>query len=109
IITSFNRNFAKRNDGLASTHAFVASPEIVTALAMAGTIAFNPLTDKLKNDKGEDLLLSEPTVVELPPKGFAVEDAGYQPPAADGSAIVVKVAHDSKRLQLLEPFKAWEG
>ena len=109
IITSFNRNFAKRNDGLASTHAFVASPEIVTALAMAGTIAFNPLTDKLTNEKGEKVMLKEPTGFELPPKGFAVEDAGYQAPAADGSAVQVKVAPDSKRLQLLEPFSAWEG
>ncbi len=109
IITSFNRNFAKRNDGNASTHAFVASPEIVTAMAIAGTIAFNPLTDKLKNASGEEVLLKEPTGFELPPKGFAVEDAGYQAPAADGSGISVKVAADSKRLQLLEPFKAWEG
>lgn len=109
IITSFNRNFAKRNDGLASTHAFVASPEIVTALAMAGTIAFNPLTDKLKNEKGEEVQLEEPTGFELPPKGFAVEDAGYQAPAEDGSGIEVKVAPDSKRLQLLEPFAPWEG
>jgi aconitate hydratase len=109
IITSFNRNFAKRNDGLASTHAFVASPEIVTALAMAGTIAFNPIKDKLKNAKGEDVLLKEPTGFELPPNGFAVEDAGYQAPAKDGSKVQVKVAPDSKRLQLLEPFKAWEG
>ncbi len=109
IITSFNRNFAKRNDGNASTHAFVASPEIVTAMAIAGTIAFNPLTDKLKNASGEDVLLKEPTGFELPPKGFDVEDAGYQAPAADGSGIQVKVAADSKRLQLLEPFKAWEG
>ena len=109
IITSFNRNFAKRNDGNASTHAFVASPEIVTAMAIAGTIAFNPLTDKLKNNKGEEVLLKEPSGFELPPKGFAVEDAGYQAPAEDGSGIIVKVAPDSKRLQLLEPFKAWEG
>jgi len=109
IITSFNRNFAKRNDGLASTHAFVASPEIVTALAMAGTIAFNPLKDKLKNADGEDVLLNEPSGFELPPKGFAVDDAGYQAPATDGSGIQVKVAVDSKRLQLLEPFSAWEG
>lgn len=109
IITSFNRNFAKRNDGLASTHAFVASPEIVTAMAIAGTIAFNPLTDKLKNASGEDVLLKEPTGFELPPKGFAVEDAGYQAPAADGSKVQVVVNPDSKRLQLLEPFKAWEG
>src|SRR5215204_3112618 len=100
---------AKRNDGLSSTHAFVGSPEIVTALAMAGTLNFNPLKDKLKNDKGEDVLLKEPTGFELPPKGFAVEDAGFQAPAADGSGILVKVAADSKRLQLLEPFKAWEG
>jgi len=109
IITSFNRNFAKRNDGLASTHAFVASPEIVTALAMAGTITFNPLTDKLKNEKGEDVSLKEPAGFELPPKGFAVEDAGYQAPAEDGSNVQVKVAPDSQRLQLLEPFPAWEG
>lgn len=109
IITSFNRNFAKRNDGLASTHAFVASPEIVTALAMAGTIAFNPLTDKLKNEKGEDVMLKEPTGFELPPKGFAVDDPGYQAPAEDGSKVEVKVDPDSKRLQLLTPFSPWEG
>lgn len=109
IITSFNRNFAKRNDGLASTHAFVASPEIVTALAMAGTIAFNPLTDTLTNSDGNEVLLKEPTGFELPPKGFDVGDAGFQAPAADGSDIVVKVSPDSKRLQLLEQFPAWEG
>jgi aconitate hydratase len=109
IITSFNRNFAKRNDGLASTHAFVASPEIVTALAMAGTIAFNPLKDKLKNDKGEEVLLKEPTGFELPPKGFSVDDPGYQAPAKDGSAVKVVVSPESKRLQLLAPFKAWDG
>jgi aconitate hydratase len=109
IITSFNRNFAKRNDGLAATHAFVASPEIVTALAMAGTIAFNPLTDSLKNDKGEEVKLKEPTGFELPPNGFEVDDPGYQAPAEDGNAIQVKVAADSKRLQLLAPFNAWEG
>jgi aconitate hydratase len=109
IITSFNRNFAKRNDGLASTHAFVASPEIVTAMAIAGTIAFNPITDKLKNSNGEEVLLKEPTGFELPPKGFAVEDAGYQAPAADGSKVQVAVSPSSQRLQLLEPFAAWEG
>jgi aconitate hydratase len=109
IITSFNRNFAKRNDGLASTHAFVASPEVVTAMAIAGTISFNPLTDTLTNDKGEKVKLSEPTGFELPPKGFAVEDAGYQAPAADGKGVNVLVSPDSKRLQLLEPFAAWEG
>ena len=109
IITSFNRNFAKRNDGLASTHAFVASPEVVTALAMAGTIAFNPLTDNLTNDKGENVMLKEPSGFELPPKGFDVGDAGFQAPASDGSGIEVIVSPDSKRLQLLEAFKAWEG
>jgi len=109
IITSFNRNFAKRNDGLASTHAFVASPEIVTAFALAGELTFNPLTDKLKNENGEEVLLDEPTGFELPPKGFDVKDAGYQAPAADGSSVQVIVAPDSQRLQLLEPFLAWEG
>ncbi|MBO9201148.1 aconitate hydratase [Niastella sp. MAH-29] len=109
IITSFNRNFAKRNDGLASTHAFVASPEIVTAFAIAGDLTFNPLKDKLKNEEGKEVMLDEPTGVELPPKGFSVEDAGYTAPAADGSGVVVKVAGDSQRLQLLEPFAAWEG
>jgi aconitate hydratase len=109
IVTSYNRNFAKRNDGLSSTHAFVGSPELVTALAMAGTLSFNPLTDKLKNAKGEEVMLKEPTGFELPPKGFAVEDAGYQAPAADGSKVSVVVNPESKRLQLLEPFKAWEG
>ncbi len=109
IITSFNRNFAKRNDGNASTHAFVASPEIVTAMAMAGTIAFNPLKDTLKNANGDEVLLNEPTGFELPPKGFAVGDAGYQAPAEDGSGIEVKVNPASKRLQLLDPFPVWEG
>jgi len=109
IITSFNRNFAKRNDGLASTHAFVASPEIVTAFAIAGDLTFNPLKDKLKNEKGEDVMLDEPTGVELPPKGFSVEDAGYQAPAKDGKGIQVAVKPESQRLQLLAPFAAWEG
>lgn len=109
IITSFNRNFAKRNDGLASTHAFVASPELVTAMAIAGTIAFNPITDTLVNDKGEIVKLSEPVGYELPPNGFDVEDAGYQAPAADGSQVKVAVDPASQRLQLLEPFAAWEG
>ena len=109
IVTSFNRNFAKRNDGLASTHAFVASPEVVTAMAMAGTIKFNPLTDSLKNDKGEEVKLSEPHGYELPPKGFAVDDPGYQQPAEDGSHIQVAVDPNSSRLQLLAPFHEWEG
>jgi aconitate hydratase len=109
IVHSFNRNFAKRADGNPNTMAFVASPEIVTALAIAGTLHFNPLTDTLINDKGEAVKLDAPTGDELPVKGFAVEDAGYQEPAADGSKVEVKVAPDSKRLQLLESFPAWEG
>jgi len=109
ILTSYNRNFAKRNDGLASTHAFVASPEIVTALALAGSLSFNPLTDTLKNDKGEDIKLDEPQGFQMPPRGFAVDDPGYQAPAADGSKINVVVNPDSNRLQLLAPFPAWNG
>ena len=109
IVTSFNRNFAKRNDSYAGTHAFVASPEITTALAIAGTLMFNPLTDKLKNDKGEMVMLDEPTGFELPPKGYSVEDAGYQAPAPDGSKVQVVVHPMSDRLQLLAPFPAWEG
>src|SRR5262249_14340550 len=102
-------NFAKRNDGLSSTHAFVGSPELVTALAMAGSLSFNPLKDKLKNAKGEEVMLKEPTGYELPPKGFAVEDAGYQEPAKDGNKVQVIVNPESKRLQLLTPFHSWEG
>ncbi len=109
IITSFNRNFAKRNDGNPNTHAFVASPEIVTALAIAGDITFNPLTDTLINEEGVAVKLDEPTGLELPVKGFAVEDAGYVEPAADGSQVEVLVDPNSKRLQLLAPFTAWEG
>jgi aconitate hydratase len=109
IVTSFNRNFAKRNDGYASTHAFVASPEIVTAFAISGKLTFNPLKDKLINDKGEEVMLAEPSGYELPSKGFAVEDAGYQAPAVDGSNVPVIVKDDSTRLQLLAPFSAWEG
>ncbi|MBP6024177.1 aconitate hydratase [Ferruginibacter sp.] len=109
IVHSFNRNFAKRADGNPNTFAFVGSPEIVTAMAIAGTLDFNPLTDTLTNDKGEQVKLDPPTGNELPPKGFAVEDAGYQKPAEDGSAVQVIVAPDSKRLQLLDPFAAWEG
>ncbi|MBS1584476.1 MAG: aconitate hydratase [Bacteroidetes bacterium] len=109
IVTSFNRNFAKRNDGLSSTHAFVASPEIVTAFAIAGSLSFNPLKDKLKNEAGEEVMLDEPVGFELPPSGFSVEDAGYQAPATDGSKVQVLVSPSSDRLQLLEPFSAWEG
>jgi aconitate hydratase len=109
IITSFNRNFAKRNDGNPNTHAFVASPEIVTAFAIAGDLTFNPLTDTLINDKGEQVKFDEPQGIEMPVKGYAVEDAGYQAPAEDGSSVVVKVDPKSSRLQLLDPFSAWEG
>ncbi len=109
IITSFNRNFAKRNDSYAGTHAFVASPEIVTAFAIAGNLTFNPLTDTLTNEDGQQVMLDEPTGIELPPNGFSVEDAGYQAPAEDGSTVQVLVSPESQRLQLLEPFKAWEG
>jgi aconitate hydratase len=109
IITSFNRNFAKRNDGNPNTHSFVASPEIVTALAIAGDLTFNPLTDTLINEEGVAVKLDEPQGLEMPPAGFGVEDAGYHAPAEDGSDIEVKVSPDSKRLQLLEPFKPWNG
>lgn len=109
IITSFNRNFAKRNDGNPNTHSFVASPEIVTAMAIAGSLNFNPMTDTLTNEKGEQVRLDEPSGIEMPPQGFAVEDAGYVAPAADGSGVQVVVKEDSNRLQLLEGFKPWEG
>lgn len=105
IITSFNRNFSKRNDGHSSTHAFVASPEIVTALAIAGSLKFNPLTDTLTNEKGELVKLDPPQGIELPPSGFEVKDAGYQAPSENGSAIEVIIKPDSKRLQKLEPFQ----
>ena len=108
IVTSYNRNFAKRNDGNANTYAFVASPEITTAMAIAGTLKFNPLTDYLTNVNGEKVRLKEPEGIELPVKGFAVEDAGFQPPAEDGSKVQVEVSPTSDRLQLLEPFPAWK-
>lgn len=109
IVHSFNRNFSKRADGNPNTHAFVTSPEMVAALAISGDLNFNPITDTLTNDKGEQVKLAEPTGHELPPKGFAVEDAGYLAPAEDGSSVVVKVKPDSDRLQLLEGFSAWDG
>jgi aconitate hydratase len=109
IVHSFNRNFAKRADGNPNTYAFVGSPELVTALAIAGDLGFNPLTDTLTNEKGEQVKLDEPTGYELPPTGFAVEDAGYQAPAEDGSKVNVAVDVNSSRLQLLAPFAAWEG
>jgi aconitate hydratase len=109
IVHSFNRNFAKRADGNPNTLAFVASPELVTALAIAGDLTFNPITDTLINEKGEQVKLDPPTGDELPVRGFAVEDAGYQAPAEDGSSVTVAVSPTSKRLQLLDPFQAWEG
>lgn len=109
IVHSFNRNFAKRADGNPNTFAFVGSPELVTALAIAGDLSFNPLTDTLTNDKGEQVRLDAPTGFELPLRGFAVEDAGYQAPSQDGSGVQVVVDPHSKRLQLLDPFPVWEG
>ncbi len=109
IITSFNRNFAGRNDANPDTHAFVASPEIVTAFALAGRLTFNPLTDTLVNENGELVKLDPPTGDELPKDGFTVEDSGYVPPAADGSAGQVSVDPASTRLQILEAFRPWDG
>ena len=109
IVHSFNRNFAKRADGNPNTLAFVASPELVTALAIAGDLTFNPATDFLTNEKGEKVKLEIPAGDELPKKGFEVKDAGYQEPASDGSKVEVKVKPTSDRLQLLDPFSAWEG
>ncbi|MEY3965750.1 MAG: hypothetical protein RL263_919, partial [Bacteroidota bacterium] len=109
IVHSFNRNFAKRADGNPNTYAFVGSPELVTALAIAGDLTFNPLTDTLTNENGEQVKLDPPTGDELPTKGFAVEDAGYLAPAEDGSGVKVAVDPTSKRLQLLDPFQPWEG
>ena len=109
IVHSFNRNFAKRADGNPNTYAFVASPELVAAIAISGNLGFNPVTDTLTNNKGEQVKLDPPVGDELPTKGFAVDDPGYQAPAADGSSVVVDVAPTSDRLQLLEPFTPWEG
>ena len=109
IVHSFNRNFSKRADGNPNTHAFVTSPEMVAALAISGDLSFNPLTDTLLNDKGEAVKFNPPTGDELPSKGFAVEDAGFQAPAADGSGVQILVSETSDRLQLLAPFDAWDG
>ena len=109
IVHSFNRNFAKRADGNPNTFAFVTSPEMVAAIAISGDLGFNPLTDTLTNKNGEQVKLDPPTGDELPAKGFAVDDPGYQAPAADGSSVTVDVSPTSDRLQLLEPFAAWEG
>jgi aconitate hydratase len=109
IITSFNRNFTGRNDGNPDTHAFVASPELVTALSLAGRLTFNPLTDTLVNEQGAIVKLDPPSGDELPRNGFTVEDAGYVAPAKDGRKVKVSVEPTSDRLQLLAPFPAWDG
>ena len=109
IVHSFNRNFAKRADGNPNTHAFVTSPEMVAAIAIAGRLDFNPISDTLTNESGEEVKLKEPTGIELPTKGFAVDDNGYQEPAEDGSNVDVIVSPDSERLELLTPFEPWDG
>ncbi len=109
IVHSFNRNFSKRADGNPNTHAFVASPELVTVLAIAGDLTFNPITDTIKNELGQDVKLDAPQGLELPPKGFEVIESCYQAPAADGSSVVIKVDEKSDRLQLLAPFAEWDG
>ncbi len=109
IVTSFNRNFAKRNDGNPNTYAFVASPDMVMAYAFAGRLDFDPLHDTLVNDKGEEVRFDEPEGLVFPPKGFAVDDPGYVAPAEDGSSVEIRVKPDSERLQLLTPFPAWDG
>lgn len=109
IVHSFNRNFAKRSDGNPNTYAFVGSPELITAIAIAGDLTFDPRKDKLLNEKGEEVMLNAPEGNELPPKGFEVDDPGYQAPAQDGSEVKIEVAPASERLQLLESFPAWDG
>lgn len=109
IVHSFNRNFKKRNDGNPNTMAFVTSPEMVAAIALSGKLDFNPITDTLINEAGEEVRLNEPKGIELPKNGFSVEDNGFQAPAEDGSSIKIVVSPDSERLQLLSPFAAWDG
>jgi aconitate hydratase len=109
IVTSFNRNFAKRNDGNPETLAFVASPEITTALAIAGRLSFNPLTDELVNEKGEKVKLDPPRGEELPPNGFDKGESGFVPPSEDGSKVEVKINPTSERLQFLKSFEPWDG
>ncbi len=109
IVTSFNRNFAKRNDGNPNTHAFVTSPELVAALTIAGDLCFNPLTDTLQNERGEWVKLAEPVGFEMPPKGYDVEDAGYLAPLEDGRDVQISIDPNSNRLQKLEPFRPWNG
>ena len=109
IIHSFNRNFSKRADGNPNTHAFVASPEMVAAVAISGRLDFNPLEDSLINQNGEEVKLDPPTGIELPPSGFDVKDNGYLAPVEDGSSVEVEAKQDSERLQLLTPFSPWNG
>ena len=109
ILNSFNRNFAKRNDGNAGTHSFISSPEIVTALTLAGSLIFNPMTDTLTNEAGQQVRLDEPKGEELPSKGFGVDDPGYLAPPENGTGVTVSVSPTSDRLQLLEPFDVWDG
>ncbi len=109
IVDSFNRNFRKRNDGNPNTYAFVTSPELVTAFTIAGTLKFNPITDTLTNEDGEQVKLEEPQGMLYPPKGFEVKDRGFEPPVEDGSKIEIKVNPKSERLQLLKPFEPWDG
>ncbi len=109
ILNSYNRNFAKRNDGNPSTHSFISSPEMVMAMALAGRLTFNPLTDTLVNDQGQKVKLDEPMGVELPPAGFDVKEAGFLPPPVDGHNIEVVIRPESDRLQRLQPFEPWDG
>lgn len=109
IVTSYNRNFTGRNDANPATHAFVTSPELVTALSIAGRLDFNPVTDKLKGKDGKEFLLDDPFGDELPTRGFDAGVETYDPPPADGSKIKVDVDPKSQRLQLLEPFEKWDG
>ncbi len=109
IVTSFNRNFARRNDGNPGTHAFIASPEIVTALAIAGRLSFNPLTDTITNEQGEEVKLEPPTGEELPPRGFVPGESGFVEPPDNGSDIEVVIPEGSERLQFLTPFQPWDG
>ena len=108
IMTSFNRNFAKRNDGNPNTHSFVASPEIVTAFAIAGTLNFNPLRDELENTEGKMVKLDVPKGLEMPPRGFSLKDSGYQAPASNGDSVKIEIDPASERLQLLVPFEPWD-
>ena len=108
IVHSFNRNFAKRADGNPNTYAFVTSPEMVTALALSGDLRFNPLTDYLTNEDGDEVLLDPPSGYELPPNGFGVKDLGFQKPVLDGSSIKIEISESSERLQLLKPFEKWD-